>query len=666
MKKLLTLALALIVLAAFSGTSNAQKKPGPGVPVPLPGYTLTVQVIGPQCPPPAPGVKNTPPWGLTGQKINCTSAGGDCSEANIPAGTTVRLSTAPFNPTGSWSITGGLVTPTPGTCGYSAPNVGHKDCEFKMPPNNIKVIVELPCPPPPATSCTQDLNSGVLTISQPTASNITATSASLTGTVSVNPVPPGCTYSAKLVWGPAPTPPFPNTAATGSIPPSPLTLGGTASPLNPSSAYGARIEVTKACGGLVPTVCIGPTKFFETPKGEGKAEICVLKFEDKNGNGVQNIGELGLPGWTFTVAPGGPTITTGSNGTFCFGVPAPATYTVTEQVPSGWTPTTPTTQTVTVSPGQLVNLSFGNKKKEEGKCDLEVKKSLAHMAIHPPFSTGQQIAFEIYVTNQGNGTCSAPISVTENFSAGLTYVSGGTSGWVCPPGSIAGPSSVTCTYNQPIAPSQTSMFLVSFSVTGPPPKVVENCASVKHPSDTNVANNRACLKVPIQVGKPCKDVTMNLSTGQSPWTVNSAPAYSTSPLSGFWVLPVGGASWIHPVNSPTPQTLPAGNYQYRAPFTLPGPLSQYSSITITGQYAADNSVTTVSMNGGPSVASCTGPIIPNWGPDCFSTWHPFSITAGFAVSNTLDVTVGNNPTPGGGPTYTGLIVNATLRAVCKK
>jgi hypothetical protein len=343
---------------------------------------------------------------------------------NIPAGTTIRLSSAPLFPTGSWSGNLGPLV-TGGTCGYSAPNVGHQDCEFKMPPNNANVRVELPCPP---TSCLGDLNSRTLTITAPTASNITATSASLTGTVSVNPVPPGCTYTAKLVWGPAPTPPFPSTAATGSIPPSLLTLSGTASPLNPSSTYGARIEVTKQCVGLAPTSCNGPTKFFETPK------------------------------------------------------------------------------------------------------------------------------------------------------------------------------------------------------------------------------------------PPCTDVTINLSTGQNPnWTVSPGTVGVTSPFSGYWVAPAGGASWIQPANSPTPKLFYPGNYQYRVPFTLPAPLSQYSSITITGQYAADNRVEFF-LNGLTTGVLCTG-------TTCFQSWHQLSITSGFATNNTLntlDAKVYNNPASVGTITETGLIVNAMLRAICNK
>ena len=427
MKKLLTIALALVVLATFTGLSNAQRQPGPGVSVPLPGHNLTVKVLS-ACP--SAVVKNIPPWLPPAGRINCSSSGGpDCSEVNIPVGTTIRLSSAPLFPTGSWSGNLGPLV-TGGTCGYSTPNVGHQDCEFKMPLHDVIVTVELPCPPPPATSCQDDLNSGKLTITGPAASNITPTSANLSGSIAVSPMPPGCSYTAKLVWGQLPSfPTTSNTLATGTIPPpGPLTLSGTAQPLSPSSTYGARIEVTKQCGGLTPSVCNGRTKFIETPK------------------------------------------------------------------------------------------------------------------------------------------------------------------------------------------------------------------------------------------PPCKDVTINLSTGQNPnWTVSPGTVGVTSPFSGYWVAPAGGASWIQPANSPTPQLFYPGNYQYRVPFTLPAPLSQYSSITITGQYAADNRVEFF-LNGLTTGVLCTG-------TTCFQSWHQLSITSGFATNNTLntlDAKVYNNPASLGTITETGLIVNATLSAICNK
>lgn len=97
------------------------------------------------------------------------------------------------------------------------------------------------------------------------------------------------------------------------------------------------------------------------------AEVCVLKFNDINGNGTQDTGESGLAGWNIEITDlkGNVVafITTGAGGTFCTGVPASTTYTVFEVPQAGWTqtfPPAPGIHTVFVECGQLVNLEFGN------------------------------------------------------------------------------------------------------------------------------------------------------------------------------------------------------------------------------------------------------------------------------------------------------------------
>jgi hypothetical protein len=123
-------------------------------------------------------------------------------------------------------------------------------------------------------------------------------------------------------------------------------------------------------GTYTVTVPPGRTDLNFGNQQKGKAEICVFKFNDLDGDGVRDSNEPLLPGWQFAVSPAPlpPTtspVTTGPQGSICFGVTAPGTYTITETVQSGWTVTTPNPQTVNVSPGQLVNVFFGNKKKDE-------------------------------------------------------------------------------------------------------------------------------------------------------------------------------------------------------------------------------------------------------------------------------------------------------------
>ena len=105
--------------------------------------------------------------------------------------------------------------------------------------------------------------------------------------------------------------------------------------------------------------------FGNTQIPTGLTELCIVKFEDLNGNGAQDPGEPGLSGWSFMINPpplglGTNVVTTGPGGTICVPVSAPGTYTITETLQSGWTNTTPTNQVVSVVPNQLATVWFGN------------------------------------------------------------------------------------------------------------------------------------------------------------------------------------------------------------------------------------------------------------------------------------------------------------------
>ncbi len=93
----------------------------------------------------------------------------------------------------------------------------------------------------------------------------------------------------------------------------------------------------------------------------------LFKYEDVDGNGVFNTGDVALEGWEFTVT--GPcfatplVVTTDVDGMAAFVITAAGTYTVTETVPDGWVPVEPETGSieVTVCSGDRLNtLLFGN------------------------------------------------------------------------------------------------------------------------------------------------------------------------------------------------------------------------------------------------------------------------------------------------------------------
>ncbi|MDP2037409.1 MAG: SdrD B-like domain-containing protein, partial [Ignavibacteria bacterium] len=95
--------------------------------------------------------------------------------------------------------------------------------------------------------------------------------------------------------------------------------------------------------------------------------ICGIKFNDLNGNGRKESGELGLSGWTINLSLGAVqmTATTGTDGSYCFNNLAAGTYTLTETQQSGWQqtyPVSPETQTVIITEGlSVLNVDFGNK-----------------------------------------------------------------------------------------------------------------------------------------------------------------------------------------------------------------------------------------------------------------------------------------------------------------
>jgi hypothetical protein len=371
-------------------------------------------------------------------------------------------------------------------------------------------------------------------------------------------------------------------------------------------------------------------------------------------------------------------VTTLPGGGICFGVSAPGTYTITEIVLPGWTPTTPTTQTVTVPPSP-VNVFFGNKR--AGVCDREIKKTVTP---NPVASSGT-VTVTLTVTNVGTAPCPvvAGVNVADPKPAGMTFnppVSVNNPGWSC---GISGPSGtwpggVQCTATSPLLPGAANAVTITFTatVTAPPGSQIQNCAEVTNVGDdADQTNNKSCVTIQVG-GPPCKDVTINLSTGQNPnWTVSPGTAgviTNLGPLSGTWVAPTAPVRWIQPANASTPQLLPGGFYQYSVSFILPGPLNQYSSISLSGRYAADNTVHQFFVSLGQSAPG--GPLCTPANANCFSAWTSFSIAAATAFTaglNSLNVRVYNNPTgpgdpPPGRPTYTGLVVEATLQAKCKE
>lgn len=120
--------------------------------------------------------------------------------------------------------------------------------------------------------------------------------------------------------------------------------------------------------------CVGSE--LEYPTGL----ICGVKFNDENGNGIQDSGEMGIGNFVMELMDANgvvfATVTTDSDGVFCFKDVRPGTYTVAEQQQAGWTqtyPTAPPTYTVTTEgPDYTVkDLLFGNTRLTGSVCGVK-------------------------------------------------------------------------------------------------------------------------------------------------------------------------------------------------------------------------------------------------------------------------------------------------------
>ncbi len=115
--------------------------------------------------------------------------------------------------------------------------------------------------------------------------------------------------------------------------------------------------------------------------------LMVIKYYDKNCNGrFEASSETFLPGWKFTLNPGNIMGTTGSTGQVFFPNLLPGTYTVSETQQLGWTPSSPSTgtTTVTINPNNTSTIYFGNCK-DTCKCDPKGSyQSMSHRPIGGP------------------------------------------------------------------------------------------------------------------------------------------------------------------------------------------------------------------------------------------------------------------------------------------
>jgi len=127
------------------------------------------------------------------------------------------------------------------------------------------------------------------------------------------------------------------------------------------------LSVFAPYGGYpVPTCCSVGVVIYP---GDTLGDICGVKFEDIDCDGVKDAGEPGIPNWEIFLYQGttpvaGSPVTTNANGGYCFFNLTPGTYRVREKSQPGWIQTFPPTNAyfnVNVVAGLITqNIDFGN------------------------------------------------------------------------------------------------------------------------------------------------------------------------------------------------------------------------------------------------------------------------------------------------------------------
>lgn len=119
-----------------------------------------------------------------------------------------------------------------------------------------------------------------------------------------------------------------------------------------------------------PVTVLPPGRSTPAQTPQSQTRICVLKYNDLNGNGVRDSGETALPGWIFAIRDSANLPvdfgTTDAQGQWCSSNPLTASsYKVAETPQTGWVSTDPggayPFKMVAVVNGATVNVAFGNR-----------------------------------------------------------------------------------------------------------------------------------------------------------------------------------------------------------------------------------------------------------------------------------------------------------------
>jgi hypothetical protein len=229
-----------------------------------------------------------------------------------------------------------------------------------------------------------------------------------------------------------------------------------------------------------------------------KGKVCIVKYNDLQGDGIQGLGDPPLVGWTFNLkslagATVGQITTVADPAANCRDL-SPGQYVAEEVTQTGWTNTDPSgpspQKPFQVTSGMTMTLGFGNRQNPPAP-NLTVTK-----LVDVDCGTAQGIAnpcvFRIRITNGGPGAYAGPVTFSDSVGfAGNIVINGSTvvtaplpPGWSC---NASGPPNI-CTGNVNLGPNQSVDVVLTMNLTHVVmPK--ENCVRLTAP----VATGPACV-----------------------------------------------------------------------------------------------------------------------------------------------------------------------------
>lgn len=119
--------------------------------------------------------------------------------------------------------------------------------------------------------------------------------------------------------------------------------------------------IIKSCGNPITDSSL-MARFVTPPPPPPRFSVTIRKFHDKNGNGRKDLNESFLQGWQFKLKGSSieRTIPTDRNGSAVFDSLLSGSYTITEELKSGWISTTGPSKNINVSSNKTV--FFGNRR----------------------------------------------------------------------------------------------------------------------------------------------------------------------------------------------------------------------------------------------------------------------------------------------------------------